>query len=76
MRRRPQRNGVVGIFRRSSSQGPTCSAFGSTGGRQLGYATKWMEPTDITVRILQDIREDIRRMRGEQLAFRQARPLV
>jgi hypothetical protein len=35
-----------------------------------------MEPTDITVRILQDIREDIRGMRGEQLAFRQARPLV
>jgi len=30
-----------------------------------------MEPTDITIRILQDIREDIRGMRGEQLAFRE-----
>ncbi len=49
----------------------TCSAFGWTGGGQLGYASKWMEPTDITVRILQDIREDIRGMRSEQLSFRE-----
>jgi hypothetical protein len=30
-----------------------------------------MEPTDVTVRVLQDIREEIRGLRDEQREFRQ-----